>query len=90
MEKLIPYSLYLPQEQIAKLKKKAKNRKASAFIRDALIMALEDNDAFNSGFNKGLREACRVIKECKEAEMISIKGKPLADILTDQIEQLEA
>lgn len=89
MEKLIPYSLYLPQEHINKLKAKAKNRKASEFIRDALIMALEGGDKFNSGYNKGLREACKIIRSSKDATAISVNGKTIADSLTEQIEQLE-
>jgi hypothetical protein len=88
-ENLIPYSLYLPRKQISQLKDMAKARKASAFIRDALIMALEKNDAFTSGYNKGLRNACKVIQETKETEMISIKGKPLSEILIEQIHMLE-
>lgn len=45
-DNLVPYSLYLPRKQINQLKEMAKTRKASAFIRDALIMALEKNDTF--------------------------------------------
>lgn len=86
---LIPYSLYLPRKQINQLKEMAKNRQASAFIRDALIMALEKNEPFTSGYNKGLRDACKVIQETKEAEMISIKGKPLSEMLIEQIHMLE-
>jgi hypothetical protein len=89
MEKLIPYSLYLPQEHINKLKKKAKDRKASAFIRDALIMALDGGDKFTSGYNKGLRESCRVIRASKDATAISVNGKSIADSLIEHIEQLE-
>jgi len=90
MEKLIPYSLYLPQEHINQLKKKAKDRKASSFIRDALIMALEGNDKFTSGYNKGLRDASKIIRASKEATTISVNGKSISDSLVEQIEQLEA
>lgn len=90
MEKLIPYSLYLPQTHINQLKKKAKDRKASAFIRDALIMALEGNDKFTSGYNKGLRDACKIIRGSRDATAISVDGKPIAESLIDQIEQLES
>ena len=90
MEKLIPYSLYLPQEHINQLKKKAKDRKASAFIRDALIMALEGNDKFNSGYNKGLRDAIKLIRNSKDATVIAVNGTIIADSLIEQIEQLEA
>lgn len=88
MEKLIPYSLYLPEEHIKKLKKMAKARKASAFIRDALIMALDKTDEFSSGYNKGLADACAIINDSKEAKMVAIKSRYLCDILGDQIRKL--
>jgi len=88
MEKLIPYCLYLPEEHIKKLKKMAKNRKASAFIRDALIMALDKTDEFSSGYNKGLKDSCDIVSNSKEAEMIAVKGKYLNDILINQIKLL--
>ena len=88
MEKLIPYCLYLPEEHIKKVKKLAKERKASAFIRDALIMALDKTDEFSSGYNKGLKDACAIIDGNKEAKMISVKGKHLNDILINQIKLL--
>jgi len=90
MEKLIPYSLYLPQEHINQLKKKAKDRKASSFIRDALIMALEGNDKFTSGYNKGLRDAAKIVRSHKAANMIAVDGMAIADSVIDQIEQLES
>ena len=89
MEKLIPYCLYLPEEHIKKLKKMAKTRKASAFIRNALIMALDKTDEFSSGYNKGLTDACVIINDNKEAKMVAIKGKYLCDILSDQIRKLK-
>ena len=88
-DNLVPYSLYLPRKQINQLKDMAKTRKASAFIRDALIMALEKNDTFTSGYNKGLRDACKVIHEIKELDMISIKGRPINEIIIEQIHMLE-
>jgi len=88
-ENLVPYSLYLPRDQINKIKQMAKSRKASAFIRDALTMALEKGDQFTTGYNKGLRDACKVIQETKETEMIAIKGRTISEILIEQIHMLE-
>jgi hypothetical protein len=88
VEKLIPYSLYLPQEHINKLKGMAKQRKASAFIRDALIMALENGKEFNSGYNKGLRDACKVVSENEHLKFLSYKGKPMNSMLVDQLKML--
>jgi hypothetical protein len=52
-------------------------------------MALEKNDAFTSGYNKGLRDACKAVSDIKESSMIVIKGKPLSEVLIEQIHMLE-
>jgi len=88
MEKLIPYCLYLPEEHIKKLKKMAKSRKASEFVRNAVVMAMDKTDEFSSGYNKGLTDACAIINDNKEAKMVAIKSRYLCDILGDQIRKL--
>ena len=88
-KKLIPYSVYLPLEQYTKLKDLAKNRKASALIRDAITMIIDGNDAYISGYNKACKDAAKVIYDSEEAQMIAVRGKDLGSILTDLIEGLE-
>jgi hypothetical protein len=88
-KKLIPYSVYLPVELFNKLKELAKERKASALIRDAIGMIIEGNDAYTSGYNKACKDAAKVIYENEEAQMIAVKGKDLGAILTEQIKALE-
>lgn len=88
-KRLIPYSLYLPVEQHEKLKSLAKNRKAAALVRDAIDMILSGNDAFNSGYNKAIKDVARIVYDCPEAQMVAIKGRDLGSILTEQIEALE-
>ncbi len=88
MEKLIPYCLYLPEEHIKKLKKMAKSRKASEFVRNAVVMAMDKTDEFSSGYNKGLTDSCAIINDNKEAKMIAVKSRYLCDILGDQIRKL--
>jgi hypothetical protein len=90
MEKLVPYCLHLPQDQIKKIKKKAKNREASKFIRDAITVALDSTDEFSSGYNKALLDACAIIYDNQEAKMIAIKGKYLCDILNEKIKKLRS
>lgn len=90
MEKrLIPYSVYLPVEMYTKLKEVAKERKASALIRDAITMILEKNDAYRSGYLRGIRDAAQVVYECDEAQMVAVKGRDLGAILTERINLLE-
>lgn len=88
-KKLMPYSVYLPMEYYEKIKDLAKERKASGMVRDAIMMALDGNDEFKSGYNKGVRDAIKVVDACKEIEMIAIKGKYLNDVLAEQISGLE-
>lgn len=88
-KKLVPYSVYLPIELYNKLKEAAKERKASVLIRDAIGMILSGRNLFDSGYNKGIADAAKIVYDCPEAQMIAIKGKDLGSILTEQIESLE-
>ena len=88
-KKLIPYSVYIPQDIYLKLKALAKERRASVIIRDAITMALDGNEAYTSGYNKGIKDAANVVYESKEPQMIAIKGKDLGTILTEEIDLLE-
>lgn len=88
-KKLVPYSVYLPVEYYNKIKGFAKDRKASGMVRDAIIMAVDGDDAFTSGYKKGLRDAITAVDNCKEIEVIAINGRYLADILAEQITAME-
>jgi hypothetical protein len=88
MKNLVPYSVYLPVEYHEKIKELAKQRKASSTVRDAICMILDGNDAYNSGYAKGLKDAIKVIDSTKEIEHIAVHGKYLNDLLADQIKQL--
>jgi hypothetical protein len=86
---LVPYSLYLSPEHVQKMRKLAKQRKASAFVRDALIAAFDQTDAYTSGYNKGLRDACKAIDSVREAKMINLGLQRLDEFLIHQIRDLE-
>jgi hypothetical protein len=86
---LVPYSLYLPADIHARLKEAAKSRKASVLVRDAITMIIEGNEAYTSGYNKGIKDAAQLVYDCEEAQMVAIKGKDLGSILTERIESLE-
>jgi len=88
-KKLIPYSVYLPRDYHDKIKELAKQRKASALIRDAIVMLMDGDDTYRSGYNKGLRDAAQVVYDCQEAQMVAVKGRDLGAILTDRINALE-
>jgi len=88
-KKLVPYSVYLPEEHHKKLKKFAKNRKASELIRDAIGMLVDGTDVYTSGYNKAIKDASKVIYNCDEAQMIAIKGRDLGVVLSERIEELK-
>jgi len=88
-KKLIPYSVYLPREYHNKLKTLAQSRQASALIRDAISMIVDGSDAFRAGYNKAIREACKIIGDCEEAKTIAVKGRYIDEILTDRVNELE-
>ena len=88
-KKLIPYNLYLYAEHVDKLKKLAGQRKASSLIRDAVSMMLDGKDEYSAGYNRALKDIADLVAQCKEIEVIAIRGKYLSDVLIDQIEALE-
>lgn len=88
-KKLVPYSVYLPLDLYKQLKEAAKDRKASVLIREAIGMILSGKNLFDSGYNRGLADAAKVVYDCEEAQMIAIKGKDLGSILAEKIDLLE-
>jgi len=89
METLVPYSLYLSREHAEVMRKKAKTRQASSFLRDAITDALNRTDDYKSGYNKALRDSCEVIKSTREAKMILIQDESLDKFLMKQLRELE-
>lgn len=84
-----PYSVYLPEEYIVRIKELAKERKAAALVRDAIMMALDGDDSFKAGYNKALRDVVGLVDNISEIKVIAINGKYLADIVADQVDELK-
>ena len=89
VKNLVPYSVYLPLEYHDKIKELAKQRKASSTVRDAICMILDGNDSYKAGYNKAINDAVKIIKDCKDIQIIAIRGKYLDNYLIEQIEQLQ-
>jgi len=88
-KKLIPYSVYLPIEHHTKLKALAKDRKASELIRNAIEMIIDGNTAYNSGYNKALKDSIQIIKCNENATTISVYNTTIAEDLISDIKTLE-
>ena len=88
MGQLVAYSCFIPEEHYKRLKAAAKERKAAALMRDGLTMILENQSAFDAGYNAALRDAMKVVYDCPEAQMVAVQGKDLGAHLKNQLEML--
>lgn len=87
-KRLIPYSVHLPEEIYWKLKAAAGERKASALVRDAITLILEGGTTYNGGYNKGLRDAMKVVESESLINGLVINGKHVTPSLIKRMEQL--
>jgi hypothetical protein len=83
--RLIPYSVHLKKDIYDKLKLAAGQRKASALVRDAITMIVEGDDAFNAGYNKGIRDAIAEMHEDDVASRIHFDDELLANRLAERL-----
>ena len=83
--RLVPYSVHLKRDVYDKLKLAAGQRKASALVRDAITMIVEGDDAFNAGYNKGVRDSIEEMYEDEAASRIHFDDVLLADRLTERL-----
>lgn len=86
---MIPYSVYLPVEQHKRLTKLAKERKASAMIRDAICVLLDGGDQYKSGYNQALRDVQKAVNKVTHVKDIAYKGKYIDTSIIEVLEQLE-
>ena len=78
-KRLIPYSVHLREDIYLKLKAAAKDRKATALVRDAITMIIEGDDSFNGGYNKGVRDVISTVHDDPWCKSVGILGKTVAE-----------
>jgi predicted transcriptional regulator len=88
-KRLIPYSVYLPADTHARLKKAGKNRQASTLVRNAIAMILDGSDAYKTGYKAGLADAAHIVSNNTHAKMLRVENKDLGQLLRQQILALE-
>ena len=89
MEKrLVPYSVHLREDIYFKLKEFAKDRKATALVRDAITMIVEGDDAFNGGYNKAVRDIMAVIDQDQWCKAIGVDQITITEHLNKTLEQM--
>lgn len=84
-QRLIPYSVHLREDIYHKLKEAAKDRKATALVRDAITMIVEGDDEFNGGYNKAIRDVISVIHDDQWCKTIGVEGQSFAYYLEEQL-----
>ena len=80
-KRLIPYSVHLREDIYLKLKAAAKERKATALVRDAITLIVEGDDAFNGGYNKAIRDVINTIYDDQWCKAIGVEGQALASYI---------
>ena len=61
-KRMIPYAVHLPEDIYNKMKDAAKERKASAIVRDAITMIVEGDSVYTTGYKKGVKESIVVTR----------------------------
>lgn len=84
-KRLIPYSVHLREDIYLKLKDAAKDRKATALVRDAITLIVEGDDAFNGGYNKAIRDVIAAMHEDAWCKAVGVSGKTFAEYIEEQI-----
>ena len=84
-KRLIPYSVHLREDIYLKLKDAAKDRKATALVRDAITLIVEGDDAFNGGYNKAIRDVIAAVHEDEWCKSVGVLGKTFADHIEEQV-----
>ena len=90
-QRLIPYSVYLPKDLIDEMRKVAKSRGASEYIRNAIANSIAGNNAYSKGLNEGLSEAVDVVLSNPDANSLLVgkEKKALATVLAESIKNLQ-
>jgi len=78
-KRLIPYSVHLREDIYLKVKEAAKDRKATALVRDAIKMLIEDNDAYNGGYNKAIRDVIFMVSGDDLCKLVGVRGISFAE-----------
>ena len=87
-KKLIPYSVHLPEDVYYKLKAAAKERKASAIVRDAIVMIVQGDTAYQTGYLRAVRDITSYIKKHPVASSIGVNGESLSSLLIEEINEM--
>ena len=82
--------IYLSHDLYYKLERYSKKNKISQsqVAREGIAMRIMgEDDLFNQGFNQGLNEAMKIVRQTDGAKMMFPSGKSFAQLVCDEIER---
>lgn len=86
--RLIPYSVHLPETIYKKIKDAAGERKASGMVREAIINFVEGSSLFDQGHNSALDAINKKVYKNKVLNSIAYDGMTVAQIVEQELNQL--
>lgn len=88
-KKMVPYSLYLPEDQREKLRELAKQRQGAEMVRNAIGVMLKGGSEFDGGYNQAIEDMIKLVDTIKEIQCIAVNGKYLNDVIADRSRELK-
>lgn len=83
--KLIPYQVYLREDQISKLRDRSVTRMASEYVRRALDAMDDRGNDFDDGFRMGLNKAIEIVSKSRHGKIVFPNGESLGDMLVQEL-----
>lgn len=83
--KLIPYQVYLREDQISKLRDRSHTRMASEYVRRAIDAMDDRTNDFDDGFKMGMNKAIEIIQKSRHGKIIFPHGESLGDMLVNEL-----
>lgn len=86
--KLIPYSVHLPEPLYNQIRAAAAQRKASAVIRDALEAYFKHQNTLDIGRQQGIEDCIRLLRNDAFFKSWSFKELPLSEMAARKLSNL--
>jgi hypothetical protein len=83
--KLIPYQVYLREDQIAKLRAMSATRSASDYVRRAIDTMNDRPMEFDEGFRLGMEKAVEIVYKSRHGQITFPGGETLGHMIVRDI-----
>ena len=89
--KVKQFMTYLEEDDIDRLKRFAKKKKVtmSRVIREAVKARMAEGDPYTAGFNDGVEESIKAIKDNKASQMRFPSGSSFAELMEIDLMQIK-